>query len=154
MWLKWLFDRFVALIGLIFLSPVLLVVAVLVAVKTPGGPVIFSQKRVGKDGKLFTIRKFRTMAANHGGSSVSVAGESRITTLGAKLRHYKLDELPENYLASVLYGVRGDFIAGPAVLLRRKGPELIGWTKAAADRICADLYSMRQEYYWGRVDLG
>ena len=102
MWLKWLFDRFVALIGLIFLSPVLLVVAVLVAVKTPGGPVIFSQKRVGKDGKLFTIRKFRTMTANHGGSSVSVAGESRITTLGAKLRHYKLDELPE--LWNVLKG--------------------------------------------------
>lgn len=102
MWLKWLFDRFVALIGLVVLSPVLLVVAVLVAVKTPGGPVIFSQKRVGKDGKLFTIRKFRTMAANHGGSSVSVAGESRITTLGAKLRHYKLDELPE--LWNVLKG--------------------------------------------------
>lgn len=102
MWLKWLFDRFVALIGLIFLSPVLLVVAVLVAVMTPGGPVIFSQKRVGKDGKLFTIRKFRTMTANHGGSSVSVAGESRITTLGAKLRHYKLDELPE--LWNVLKG--------------------------------------------------
>ena len=102
MWFKWLFDRFVALIGLIFLSPVLLVVAVLVAVKTPGGPVIFSQKRVGKDGKLFTIRKFRTMTANHGGSSVSVAGESRITPLGAKLRHYKLDELPE--LWNVLKG--------------------------------------------------
>lgn len=102
MWLKWLFDRFVALIGLIFLSPVLLVVAVLVAVKTPGCPVIFSQKRVGKDGKLFTIRKFRTMTANHGGSSVSVAGESRITPLGAKLRHYKLDELPE--LWNVLKG--------------------------------------------------
>lgn len=95
MWLKWLFDRFVALVGLVMLSPVLLVVSVLVAVKTPGGPVIFSQKRVGKDGKLFTIRKFRTMTANHGGSSVSVAGESRITPLGAKLRHYKLDELPE-----------------------------------------------------------
>ena len=102
MWLKWLFDRFVGLIGLVVLSPVLLVVAVLVAVKTPGGPVIFSQKRVGKDGKLFTIRKFRTMTANHGGSSVSVAGESRITTLGAKLRHYKLDELPE--LWNVLKG--------------------------------------------------
>ena len=102
MWFKWLFDRFVALIGLVVLSPVLLVVAVLVAVKTPGGPVIFSQKRVGKDGKLFTIRKFRTMTANHGGSSVSVAGESRITTLGAKLRHYKLDELPE--LWNVLKG--------------------------------------------------
>lgn len=102
MWLKWLFDRFVALIGLIVLSPVLLVVAMLVAIKTPGGPVIFSQKRVGKDGKLFTIRKFRTMTANHGGSSVSVAGESRITPLGAKLRHYKLDELPE--LWNVLKG--------------------------------------------------
>lgn len=102
MWLKWLFDRFVALIGLVVLSPVLLVVAVLVAVKTPGGPVVFSQKRVGKDGKLFTIRKFRTMTANHGGSSVSVAGESRITPLGAKLRHYKLDELPE--LWNVLKG--------------------------------------------------
>ena len=102
MWLKWLFDRFVALVGLIVLSPVLLVVAVLVAIKMPGGPVIFSQKRVGKDGKLFTIRKFRTMTANHGGSSVSVAGESRITPLGAKLRHYKLDELPE--LWNVLKG--------------------------------------------------
>ncbi len=102
MWLKWLFDRFVALIGLIVLSPLLLVVAMLVAIKTPGGPVIFSQKRVGKDGKLFTIRKFRTMTANHGGSSVSVAGESRITPLGAKLRHYKLDELPE--LWNVLKG--------------------------------------------------
>ncbi len=102
MWLKWLFDRFVALVGLIVLSPVLLVVAVLVAVKTPGGPVIFSQKRVGKEGKLFTIKKFRTMTANHGGSSVSVAGESRITPLGAKLRHYKLDELPE--LWNVLKG--------------------------------------------------
>lgn len=102
MWLKWLFDRFVGLIGLVVLSPVLLVVAVLVAVMTPGGPVIFSQKRVGKGGKLFTIRKFRTMTANHGGSSVSVAGESRITSLGAKLRHYKLDELPE--LWNVLKG--------------------------------------------------
>lgn len=102
MWFKWLFDRFVALIGLVVLSPVLLVVAVLVAVMTPGGPVIFSQKRVGKWGKLFTIRKFRTMTANHGGSSVSVAGESRITPLGAKLRHYKLDELPE--LWNVLKG--------------------------------------------------
>lgn len=102
MWLKWLFDRFVALIGLIVLSPVLLVVAMLVAIKTPGGPVIFSQKRVGKDGKLFMIRKFRTMTANHGGPSVSVAGESRITPLGAKLRHYKLDELPE--LWNVLKG--------------------------------------------------
>ena len=102
MWLKWLFDRFVSLIGLIILIPVLFVVAVLVAVKTPGAPIIYSQKRIGKNGKLFTIRKFRTMKANHYGSTVSVAGESRITPLGATLRKYKLDELPE--LWNVLKG--------------------------------------------------
>lgn len=96
--LKYLFDRLVAFIGLFFLWPVLLVVAVLVKVKMPGGPVLFVQKRVGKDGKLFDCHKFRTMSVaplnGSGWSSVSVAGDSRITPLGAKLRHYKLDELP------------------------------------------------------------
>ena len=52
------------------------------------------QKRVGKDGKLFDCHKFRTMTVKHGGSTVSVADDSSITPLGAKLRHYKLDELP------------------------------------------------------------
>lgn len=100
--LKWLFDRVVAFVGLCFLWPVLLVVWVLIHVKMPGGPAIFTQKRVGKDGKLFTMYKFRSMTVGHGGSSVSVAGESRITPLGAKLRKYKLDELPE--LWNVLIG--------------------------------------------------
>lgn len=95
MWAKWLFDRIMSLVGLIILSPVLLVVAILIRVKMPGGPVLFKQKRVGKEGKLFTMVKFRSMSVAHGGSSVSVAGESRITPLGAKLRKYKLDELPE-----------------------------------------------------------
>jgi lipopolysaccharide/colanic/teichoic acid biosynthesis glycosyltransferase len=94
MWLKWIFDRVVSLIGLLFLWPVLLVVAVLVKVKMPGGPAFFVQKRVGKDGKLFDCHKFRTMMVKHNGSTVSVAGDSRITPLGAKLRHWKLDELP------------------------------------------------------------
>ena len=98
MFLKYLFDRLVAFIGLLLLWPVLLVVAVLVKVKMPGGPVLFVQKRVGKDGKLFDCHKFRTMSVapsnGSGWSSVSVAGDSRITPLGAKLRHYKLDELP------------------------------------------------------------
>lgn len=100
--LKFLFDRIVSFIGLIFLSPVLLIVAILICIKMPGGPVLFKQKRVGKDGKLFTMVKFRSMTVDHGGSSVSVAGESRITSLGVKLRKYKLDELPE--LWNVLKG--------------------------------------------------
>lgn len=92
--LKWIFDRLMALIGLLLLWPVLLIVAVLVKIKMPGGPAFFVQKRVGKDGKLFDCHKFRTMTVKHNGSTVSVAGDSRITPLGAKLRHYKLDELP------------------------------------------------------------
>jgi len=92
--LKYIFDRVVALIGLLFLWPVLLIVAILVKVKMPGGPAFFVQKRVGKDGRLFNCHKFRTMTVKHNGSTVSVAGDSRITPLGAKLRHYKLDELP------------------------------------------------------------
>ena len=93
--MKYLFDRVVSFVGLLFLWPVLAVVAVLIRVKMPGGPVIFKQQRVGRNGKLFTMYKFRSMTVSHSGSSVSVAGESRITPLGAKLRRYKLDELPE-----------------------------------------------------------
>lgn len=100
--LKWIFDRTVSLIGLLVLWPVLIVVALLISIKMPGGSVIFKQKRVGLNGKLFIMYKFRSMTVAHGGSSVSVAGESRITPLGAKLRRYKLDELPE--LWNVLIG--------------------------------------------------
>ncbi len=100
--LKWLFDRVVSLIGLLFLWPVLVVVAILIKIKMPGGPAFFTQKRVGRNGKLFTMHKFRSMTVSHSGSSVSVAGEARITPLGATLRRYKLDELPE--LWDVLIG--------------------------------------------------
>ena len=104
--IKWIFDRAVSLLGLLILWPVLLAVAILIKLKMPGGPVFFVQKRVGREGKLFDCHKFRTMipvknnegAVAHkddkGWSTVSVAGDSRITPLGAKLRHYKLDELP------------------------------------------------------------
>lgn len=94
MLLKWLFDRTVAFLGLMFLWPILLIVAIMVKIKMPGGPVIFVQKRVGKGGKFFDCHKFRSMTVNHNGSTVSVAGDARITPFGAKLRHYKLDELP------------------------------------------------------------
>ena len=100
--MKFLFDRIMALVGLLALWPVLAVVAILIKVKMPGGPVIFKQKRVGRNGRLFTMYKFRSMTVGHGGSSVSVAGESRITPLGHVLRKYKLDELPE--LWNVLVG--------------------------------------------------
>ena len=100
--MKYIFDRVVSFVGLLFLWPVLAVVAFLIRVKMPGGPVIFKQQRVGRGGKLFTMYKFRSMTVSHSGSSVSVAGESRITPLGAKLRRYKLDELPE--LWNVLIG--------------------------------------------------
>lgn len=92
--LKWLFDRIVSFIGLLILWPVLVIVAILVKIKMPGGPAFFVQNRVGKGGKLFKCHKFRSMTVKHSGSSVSVAGDSRITPFGAKLRHYKLDELP------------------------------------------------------------
>ena len=100
--IKWIFDRLVSLIGLLCLWPILLIIAILVKIKEPGGPILFRQKRIGKDGKRFTIVKFRSMRHKQKGSSVSVAGETRITSFGEKLRHYKLDELPE--LWNVLVG--------------------------------------------------
>lgn len=99
--LKYIFDRTMALLGLLFLWPILLVVAILIKKQMPG-PVFFVQQRVGKGGKLFPCHKFRTMTIGHNGTSISIAGESRITPLGAKLRRYKLDELPE--LWDVLIG--------------------------------------------------
>ena len=100
--LKHLFDKTASLIGLLLLWPVLLVVAILIRVKMPGGSVLFTQQRVGRHGKVFRIYKFRTMTVGHGGSSVSVKGEARITPLGTHLRRWKLDELPE--LWNVLRG--------------------------------------------------
>ena len=94
MLLKFLFDRVVSFIGLLLLWPLLIVMAILIKIKMPGGPAFFTQKRVGKNGKLFTCHKFRSMTVKHSGSTVSVAGDSRITPLGATLRHYKIVELP------------------------------------------------------------
>lgn len=91
---KWIFDRVTAIMGLLFLWPIFIIIFILVKIKMPGGPVFFVQKRVGKNGKLFNCHKFRTMTVKHNGSTISVAGDSRITPFGAILRHYKLDELP------------------------------------------------------------
>ena len=110
MFLKWIFDKVASLFGLLFLSPVLLVVAILIKVKMPG-PILFCQKRIGQYGKLFTVYKFRSMTvkaeasiASKGSEATSIASteQSRITPFGEKLRRYKLDELPE--LWNVLKG--------------------------------------------------
>lgn len=95
MTLKYIFDRVAALIGLLCIWWLLIIVAIIIKIKMPGGPAIFKQTRIGRHGKPFTMYKFRTMTVNHSGSSVSVAGESRINPLGAVLRKYKIDELPE-----------------------------------------------------------
>ena len=102
MFVKSIFDRLAAFAGLVILSPLLLILALLIKIKMPEGPIIYKQQRVGQHGKRFTIYKLRTMVPSVKGSSVSVKGDSRVTPLGAVLRKYKLDVLPE--LWNVLIG--------------------------------------------------
>ena len=95
------FDIVCAALGLLVLSPVLLVCALLVGLTSPGG-VLFRQVRVGKDGVPFTIYKFRSMRKDNAGLKISTSGDSRITPVGRVLRKAKLDELPQ--LWNVLKG--------------------------------------------------
>ena len=88
-----LFDKIVALIAFLLLWPAFIVLSLVIYMKMPG-PVFFTQKRVGQNGKLFTIYKFRTMLVNNSSSSITIKGESRITEFGIFLRKYKIDELP------------------------------------------------------------
>lgn len=100
--LKRLFDFTAAFFGLITLFPILLVVSLLIALDSRG-PVIFSQQRVGRHGKLFSMVKFRSMYVKQASNStVSVKGDKRITRVGAFIRKTKIDELPE--LWNVLIG--------------------------------------------------
>ena len=100
--LKYSFDRVTAAAGLVILLLPLLVIGFLVKLNMGPGPVLFRQKRVGTDGRLFTIVKFRTMADGSSGLNITVEGEDRIMPFGAKLRKYHLDEMPE--LWNVLKG--------------------------------------------------
>lgn len=131
-----------ALLALFFLSPVLLVTAVLVRIKL-GSPVIFKQKRPGKDEKIFTLYKFRTMTDKKDKDGNLLPDEVRLTSFGKKLRATSLDELPE--LFNIL---KGDMaVVGPRPLLvrdmvfmttkQRKRHRCQAW----ADRTCSGEWS-------------
>jgi lipopolysaccharide/colanic/teichoic acid biosynthesis glycosyltransferase len=106
------FDLLLSFFGLILLSPILVLIALVVRVKL-GYPVIFKQERPGKDEKIFTLYKFRSMRDSHDVNGNVLPDEKRLTTFGALLRSSSLDELPE--LVNVL---RGDMsLVGPRPLL-------------------------------------
>ena len=91
---KRFFDFTFSLFGLMFLLPLFIIVWFLIKIKMPDGSPFFIQERVGENARLFKIYKFRSMSVEHSGGNISVAGEARITKLGAVLRKYKIDELP------------------------------------------------------------
>jgi len=101
--MKRLFDIIVASIGLICLSPLILIIAVFIKLDSPG-PVFYRGLRVGRYGKSFRIFKFRTMVVNAEkiGRPSTADDDPRITKVGKFLRKYKLDELPQ--LINVLKG--------------------------------------------------
>lgn len=101
--MKRLFDIFFSLIGLLILSPLFVVVALLIKLDSKG-PVFFRQERIGKYFKPFRIYKFRTMTVDtvEKGPLITVRGDNRVTKIGKFLRKYKIDELPQ--LLNVLKG--------------------------------------------------
>lgn len=101
LFMKRAFDIVCAALGLLVLSPVLLVTAILVGTTSPGG-VLFRQERMGRGGVPFTIYKFRTMRQDNAGLKITTGHDSRITPVGRVLRKTKLDELPQ--LWNVLKG--------------------------------------------------
>lgn len=129
MYVKFLFDRLFSFLGLCLISWLLLLIALVIKI-SDGGSVLFKQQRVGKDGQLFTIHKFRSMVDNHGGSTVSVAGDKRITPVGKFLRRFKLDELPELWDVLVgnmsFVGPRPD-VPGYADRLQGEDREILVW---------------------------
>lgn len=104
---NWL-ERLLAAAGLVALGPLLLVLAAAVWIDS-GWPVLFRHRRVGRGGRMFEVVKFRSMVVNHGGPSITRKGEKRITRVGAFLRRWKLDELPQ--LWNVVRGEMG--LVGP-----------------------------------------
>ncbi len=114
---KRILDFILSLIAIIVLSPVFLIIAILVKIKL-GSPIIFKQERPGKDEKIFTLYKFRTMTDEKDENGNLLPDEKRLTKFGKTLRSTSLDELPE--LFNIL---KGDMaIVGPRPLLKEYLP--------------------------------
>lgn len=108
--IKRTFDLVASLVGLAVLSPLMAAIAILVR-RDSEGPALFQQQRVGRQGQLFTLLKFRTMTVpgTDRGPLITSAGDSRVTKVGQVLRSTKLDELPQ-----LINVVKGDMsIVGP-----------------------------------------
>lgn len=125
---KRLFDLLCGLVGLAILSPLFIVVAVVIRLDT-AGPVFFRQARVGRNGVLFRIHKFRTMRVEQATDArlITIGRDPRVTSAGAILRKTKLDELPQ--LIDVLYGSMS--IVGP----RPEVPKYVEFYPEAAKNI-------------------
>ena len=128
---KRLFDLLASGLGLLLLSPLLLAVALWIKLDSPG-PVLFRQQRVGRQGRLFWIHKFRTMRTDNDGLGLTVGRDVRITRAGAWLRRSKFDELPQ--LWDVLRGAMS--LVGPR-------PELPIYVAAYPDALREVLLSVR-----------
>jgi lipopolysaccharide/colanic/teichoic acid biosynthesis glycosyltransferase len=122
--IKRILDLLLAVTAVIVLSPVLAFIAILVGV-TSAGPILFRQKRLGVNGTVFTIFKFRTMVVHQEASLVELfthSADPRITPLGKVLRDFRLDELPQLFNV-----IRGDMsIVGPRPLM----PEFLPYYSA------------------------
>ena len=145
--LKRLFDMFASLVVMIIFSPIILLCAILVR-KEDGGPAIYKQERIGRFGRPFFILKFRTMRVDAESSTplLSADDDPRITKLGAFLRKYRLDELPQMW--NIL---RGDMsIVGP----RPERRYFIEQIEEQAPYYCL-LYKIRPGLTsWGPIKVG
>jgi len=161
---KRVFDVFFAFIGIVVLSPLILILAILIRIFLDK-PIIFKQKRPGLDGKIFTIYKFRTMKDVYTADGKPMDDSLRITKLGRFLRNFSLDELPE--LFNVLKGEMS--LVGPRPLLveyldhyndeqmRRHlvKPGITGWAQINGrnsitwkEKFAMDLWYVKHQSFW------
>ena len=165
-------DILISLLGLIILSPVLAITALCIKIDSKG-PVIFKQQRLGKDGKVFEILKFRSMCvgAEHTGSGVySGKGDARVTKVGKFIRATSIDELPQ--LVNILKGdmslvgprpqlvrdmvfmtpeqrMRHGVRPGLSGLAQVRGRNAISWE----GKLATDLEYIQKVTFWGDVKI-